>query len=217
MTAPRYLGEVCVNGHDGWRYTANDTCCACSASQSKLWRAANKEKLRLAAGEAYRRDPAANLAAQARWRSKNGDRVRARNAAFREANPDYSRVASAEWHSNHADEAKARMSQWHADNRDKVRARQIVWDEMNQDIRNALRAKRRAMELQAAPNWVDWAVIKAIYKERERIQIETGVPHQVDHIVPLVSDVVCGLHVPWNLRVITKAANLAKKNRFIAG
>lgn len=40
----------------------------------------------------------------------------------------------------------------------------------------------------------------------------TGIKHEVDHIIPLRSSVVCGLHVPWNLRVVTRSYNARKYN-----
>lgn len=76
-------------------------------------------------------------------------------------------------------------------------------------------AEQRKSALQCAtPAWADLDAIKALYAESRRLTAETGVKHEVDHIIPIRGKRVCGLHVPWNLRVITKAANARKHAKF---
>lgn len=74
-------------------------------------------------------------------------------------------------------------------------------------------AKRRAQKLQATPKWADLKAIDAIYAEAARLTVETGIQHEVDHIVPLQGKTVCGLHVDWNLQILTRAANRSKSNK----
>jgi hypothetical protein len=78
-----------------------------------------------------------------------------------------------------------------------------------------LRANKRAVVFWFAKlPWVDKAALDEVYRERDRLSAETGVPHHVDHIVPLLHPHVCGLHVPWNLRVVPAGANITKSNAF---
>lgn len=61
----------------------------------------------------------------------------------------------------------------------------------------------------------DEAAIEKFYGEAIRRTEKTGIPHHVDHVIPLVHDLVCGLHVPANLQVLTQQENLTKSNKFV--
>lgn len=73
--------------------------------------------------------------------------------------------------------------------------------------------ERRARRVQATPKWVDLNACQFFYAEAKALTEKTGVRHVVDHIIPLKGRGVRGLHVPWNLQVITQAENLRKSNR----
>ncbi|GEM_PF-6253929 len=60
------------------------------------------------------------------------------------------------------------------------------------------------------------AAVAAFYREAARLSRMTGVPHEVDHIIPLVGRNVSGLHVAANLRVIARDENRRKGNHFVA-
>jgi 5-methylcytosine-specific restriction endonuclease McrA len=76
--------------------------------------------------------------------------------------------------------------------------------------------RMRAMNRYAAqsrPLWVDKKKIETIYRIADYLTQKTGIKYEVDHIYPLVHPLCSGLHVPWNLRVITAKANQTKGNR----
>lgn len=77
------------------------------------------------------------------------------------------------------------------------------------------KARRRILMNLATPRWANRKEMMKVYLDRERIVRETGVPHEVDHIVPIVSKIVCGLHCEHNLRIITAFENRSKSNRHI--
>lgn len=77
---------------------------------------------------------------------------------------------------------------------------------------NKAGAIHRAQTRRATPPWSDAAAVRAFYREAKRLTRETGELHVVDHIVPKINPIVCGLHVPANLRVIHWRENAQKGN-----
>lgn len=141
------------------------------------------------------------------------------------------RASSLKTYNNKA-ETKERVATWHAENRDRVAASRQRWYEKNKEKafeqarkyakenpewKAAHCAKRRSRKLRACPPWLtpeQFDEIELFYKQAKTLFKETGLPHHVDHIVPLQGKLVSGLHVPWNLQVITASANSKKSNRF---
>lgn len=151
-----------------------------------------------------------------RWKKeeyqRNKEKYIARAAKWREENPDSYQKSKEEYFSREdvKNKSRARTREWSAQNKDKKRKYDRAWVEENRARSNGHKAKRRAKERQATPLWVTKAHIEditAVYIEAERLTRETGIPHQVDHIVPLSGKTVCGLHVPWNLRAIPATEN----------
>ena len=131
---------------------------------------------------------------------------------------------------NKREDVKDRKNEWYEANREQViqaaatrplevkRVYQKAWKERNTVwVRADTKARRRKHRL-ATPKWLTQAQkgqIRELYKIAITMTKTTGEQYVVDHIVPLRSEFVCGLHVPWNLRVIPRQENLLKSNKLI--
>lgn len=114
---------------------------------------------------------------------------------------------TSKWQKSNRDVIVERTRTWQNNNRTKMRKASNNWKKNNKDKWYAYMAYRRASKLQAVPKWADSEIIKDMYTEASYMQME------VDHIVPLISPLVCGLHVEHNLQLLTPLANATKGNR----
>lgn len=82
---------------------------------------------------------------------------------------------------------------------------------------NAKLARRRATKKLACVPWADRERVDWFYAEAQRLTKSTGMEYHVDHIVPLTSRLVCGLHNEFNLQLLPALDNLRKHNRYWPG
>ena len=89
----------------------------------------------------------------------------------------------------------------------------------NPELYKALTSVRKRRHRKATPKWItpgQKLAMRNLYLKAQELSKIAGQRYVVDHIIPLQSTTVCGLHVPWNLRVITQEENLKKSNKLFS-
>jgi hypothetical protein len=166
------------------------------------------------------------------WRAKNPEKQAANCKRYDEKNRDKRSAYAKQYRKDNPEKVKALLQSWVKANPEKMKGymqkASKAWHERNPDYQSnfykankeryvAARARRRAAQESATPTWltaIDKAMIQEMYDVSEARYIQTGIKHHVDHIVPINGKGVAGMHVPWNLQVITAHENLSKGWRF---
>jgi len=128
-----------------------------------------------------------------RWGERKYCSKRCTKLAYEEKYPERVAIAKQKWVENNP-EKRAEAS-----NNYRLR---------NPEFYRQYSSLRTRYMLQAKPAWVDEAKLLEFYK----LAVELGL--EVDHIIPIKHNKVCGLHVPWNLQLLTRAENARKSNKF---
>ena len=158
----------------------------------------------------------------------NREREKARAAAHRAANPEKHKAATLAWRTANKERFAAMKRAYRAANAQHVktyrkaqydlnRERELLgmkaWKRGNPGKNAEYVTKRQAAKIQAIPPWADLTAIGEIYEARVAAQELFEIPVHVDHTVPLISKLVCGLHVEANLCLLPGPENSRKSNR----
>ena len=140
----------------------------------------------------------------AKWRDDNPIRAKEYSVAYVAANRAERNEHRRLFRLANIEREKSRDKEYTKNNRAKVYAKN---------------ARRRASETQATPKWltlIQQAQINEFYELALAKNMQTGIDHDVDHIIPLRGTGVRGLHVPWNLQILTEAENSRKYNKIVS-
>ena len=196
-----YIPESpCIHGHL-LRYSKSGACVECVQRRNDKWRKAHRDKH--------------NLAQRVR-RARNPQKNRDESRAWRKANPD--KVKLQKQRHSKTDSSRARQAAAYQKNKSTRQLQNKLWRSSNRELFRTYQRKYKIKLRSSLPPWLtsdDWWLIDEVYDlARLRTQL-TGVPHHVDHEIPLQGKTVSGLHVPLNLRVITQEENQRKNNRYV--
>lgn len=172
-------------------------------------------------------------------RKNNPEKYKARSAKFYVDNKEH----ILEYREDNDIIIKQKSKQYRVDNLDEIREKDrnrpnkdvrnkkaVIYRNNNKDRINARRSeigkvksaacsmRRNATKINATPPWVDkehLLKIESLYLLAKELEKETGIKYHVDHICPLRGKTVCGLHVFWNLQVITAEENMKKNNKLV--
>lgn len=173
-------------------------CKRCSSKTGRAWASENREKATQTSRE---------------WRAsrkENGMPIRGEPS---QAEKDAQSKRNKKRYWSDPEKARAARRVYYAENKELEAKKYKDWAAQNRSKRTSAQVYRDAAKKKATPSWANSDDISRVYSVCERVTKRTGVPHHVDHIVPLVSDVVCGLHVFNNLAVVTAKENQSKSNR----
>lgn len=161
--------------------------------------------------------------------SDNKEWILKRNKAWRDSNKCKLKNARKLKHANNPEVRQRRDQKYYNSNKNEIKKRQLAYRNLHrEELREYAREwrrnnpvygkmkslERKAHIKQATPIWVNKNKLYEIYKNRLTLSNETGIIHHVDHIYPLRGELVCGLHVPENLQIITAAMNMEKSNKY---
>lgn len=142
-------------------------------------------------------------------RKRNPEAARLACRKWQIKNRDYCLQKNREWRENNRERHVANSIKWNKKNHEKHRSFVKRWESRNPQKKAEASALRRARKEAAMPNLDrdQLGIVATLYDSAKRVSAKTGIPHEVDHIIPLAKG---GLHHPCNLQILPRSVNRKK-------
>ena len=162
-------------------------------------------------------------ACQKLYRKEHREEIAVETKRWREDRKEELAVKTKQYHEDHKEEIAANKKRYREDNKEDIVAYIKSYREDNKENIatsgkkyrkentakiNVKTAKRRAQKIQSVPAWFEKEAVNLLYAKAQEWAM------QVDHVIPLISDTVCGLHCHANLQLLDGSLNSSKGNRY---
>ena len=193
-------------------------CFECKKESMAKWRKENPEKAKNSCNNWRNKNKEYLKLIKRKWHEKNREKINSRTKELYSKNIEKKRLSARNSYKKYSKKRIEYVVEWGKKNKDKRKKYVKENRERHPDKHCATQAKRRARKLMATPKWLNeqhFNEINKFYKKAQELTKSTGIIHHVDHIIPLKGENVCGLHVPWNLQILTMKENISKSNKII--
>ncbi len=206
-----FTNKPCRYGHVSKRRTATGVCCICETIEQQKNGKVRNERFLQKHGVQYRRNylkshyrknKSRYLKRTRDWQLKNPEKVKSY------VNKEYMKNYLKKWWVENKDKQKEYSK------REYTKLSRKKWNRTHKGKKLFYTRNRQWVIKRATPKWANLLAIKMIYEQAAQRTKHTNLPHEVDHIIPLQGKLVCGLHVDYNLQILTKEEHKTKLNKF---
>lgn len=212
MIVNTFKGKICATHPElqGERSIKKKYCIQCNKDRCLKYATANRQEARDRSSEWRAENPEQFKAQLAKWYLANKEKHHLLGKKWRSLNPEKKREHAIKYRAKHP----LYDSQYSLKNSEARTLRAKLWNKAH-PVNSLMRVRRRnALKLRAVPSWANEEKMAEFYTTSRMLGMHTGIWHDVDHVVPLKSEYVCGLHCETNLQVIAATENRAKGNRY---
>ena len=179
--------------------TGFDVCCkSCRSVKSKTYYIKNQEKIKNYIKE---------------YSAKNKDIILAKKREYNKKRHK-KKIKDSEY----SIKRKIQAKEWRLKNPQKVKSYNKKYKIENKELCESIRgrrvsSKRSSSKIKLSEEQKN--ILSELHMKVKKLNKEAGyVKFHIDHILPLQHELVCGLHVPDNLQILTAKENSSKNNKF---